>query len=342
MNPLLNKLLEKIATHCNKSNELIEKHSFKITQGRYDFYHLLSISKRLALHTQLEALSSKTGSFVVRYAPRSFGEEIKLEFIDVVSCRKLLVALGVPVQSEVCSSAITALRNIQASMPKWLLDVHIEIEAGWLLGKKPYHCNEQNVAQVIDASVFLAWVDKADFSSVSSQDIRTISVFLYSDSKRLENIAGAIKNITKHRLPDELQTAKPERVLSYLGISRFPPLFRAKGALEVETKKGVIDTANTWPYFAISPDGIQSLDVTTQPSYILFIENQTTFERYTREVEDDGLILYTNGFPSKAWQKLFKDIAFKIEKDTKLFHWGDIDVGGYNICLLYTSPSPRD
>lgn len=334
---LLNKLLEKLAKYCNKPDVLVNKQLFKLTKSRYDFYFVLPITKRLELHKALELLSMQTQAFDITYAPKGFGEENIIESIDITDCRKILAYLNIPINADETTGALFVIENIKHKLPPWLHQVLGEIKKGWLKGLKPYHCSVNNINALVDGCHFLSWIEEYDITVISSLDMRTVSVKLFKDSKRLESIASTIKNLMKYRLPEELINPKGEEVLSYLGVSRFPPLFRVKGGISIISRFGIIEANKVWPYVAIPPDGIIDINVIAEPKYVLFIENQTTYERYTREIDDDGLIFYTNGFPSKTWQKLYRNLQNKLHNSIKFYHWGDIDIGGYNILRFMQS-----
>lgn len=104
-----------------------------------------------------------------------------------------------------------------------------------------------------------------------------------------------------------------------------------KGNLTIKTTKGLLCVDNAWPFIGIPPDAIKDVVVTTEPSYVLFIENKTTFERYCREIDDGGLIIYTNGFPSRRWHSVFKSLDTALNNSVNFYHWGDIDLGGFKI-----------
>jgi hypothetical protein len=63
----------------------------------------------------------------------------------------------------------------------------------------------------------------------------------------------------------------------------------------------------------------------------LFIENRASFERYVREIDDKGVVIYTAGFPPRAWVHAIEIIIAEIRNGVPVYHWGDRDVGGYRI-----------
>lgn len=316
---MTNALLEKLLKACNKSSALVERQKFNITQKRYDFYHLLTISERLKCHEQLEIIGRQTGALRVNYAAKAFGEEDLIESIVLSDVRQLCNLLNIPVHSENNALAIAAVETIKDSCPPWLSEILAEIQEGWRQGKKPYHFSTADHHKIKDICTFVAWAESVNDSQLVALDIRTVSVQLFNDSKRLEKLASKVKLLMKNQLPKEVQELDSVEVLAYLGVSRFPPLFRFKGVVSIQFRTGEMATTHCWPNIGISPDGIVNVAISKPPNYVLFIENQTTFERYCREVNDSGLIFYTNGFPSRTWQSLYTKIEGLLSPNTPLF-----------------------
>ena len=64
---------------------------------------------------------------------------------------------------------------------------------------------------------------------------------------------------------------------------------------------------------------------------VLTIENLTTFNIYVRRFRDSRhCIVYTGGFPSSGVMSVLKRLKAS-GKDTRFFHWGDMDWAGYDI-----------
>lgn len=334
---MTNALLEKLLKACNKSNALVEWQKFNITKKRYDFYHCLTINERIKCHEELERISSQTGTIRLKYAAKAFGDEDLLESIELTDVRQLCHFLNIHIFSDNTQLAIGAIENVKGSCPSWLSDTLTEIQDGWREGKKPYNCSPGDQFKIQDVCSFIVWAESVSPSLLVTVDIRTVSVQLFNDSKKLENLASKIKSFMKSKLPEEVMSLSAIEVLAYIGVSRFPPLFRFKGNLVIRFKSGEIETVHCWPNIGVSPDGITDILISHPPKYVLFIENQTTFERYCREVADNGLVFYTNGFPSRAWQLLYSKIEILLPSETPLYHWGDIDIGGYQILAFMDS-----
>ena len=84
------------------------------------------------------------------------------------------------------------------------------------------------------------FISACESKELGETDLRSASAKLYSNTKRLEKLASLVARAYKSVIPEELNNAKGDEVLAYLGIYRFPPLFPASGALIITTKNGTI------------------------------------------------------------------------------------------------------
>lgn len=324
-------LTERIINLINLPSELVVQTMVNLTPGRFDFYFKAPLSTRLACHEALEALCTQSKGLRLVYSPKALNEESKLKSIAVTDGRLLLNALGVEIQSELVKDAILQLLNSVHDHVEWLHDIVTEVCAAWQVGKKPYSTGPEQVRKMLDAFTFIAWYEKQGNGCVNT-DIRTLSAKLYGPTKQLENVIGLIASLYKTRLTPEISECKPAEIMAYLGVSRFPPNIQAKGPLVIHQKySGQLDISMSWPSASCPPDAIEKIDVTKIPTYLLCIENKTTFERYTREINDNGLVVYTNGFPSRSWIRAFKLIETQLPRQVPIYHWGDVDEGGYKI-----------
>ena len=65
--------------------------------------------------------------------------------------------------------------------------------------------------------------------------------------------------------------------------------------------------------------------------YLLTIENLASFQRHVREIEDDGIVIYSAGFPSPALTHVLNWLDNTLPDSCPCFHWGDRDIGGIRI-----------
>ena len=158
-------------------------------------------------------------------------------------------------------------------------------------------------------------------------DPRTFSLEATGRTKSLEERRGPVVAALRaaFSFPDGISA---EDILAAFGLVRFgqPLLLRAPILLP-----GMGGPVTMRPYAGIAPEMLDAVAAGGRAPYLLIIENLTTFNRYVREVDDDGLVLYAGGFPNRLCREVARRLAAGAEH---AFHWGDIDPGGVRIFAL--------
>lgn len=210
-----------------------------------------------------------------------------------------------------------------------------DILVRWRAGKTIRNLTPVDVQDVIDASK----VVEACRESTETDDvpIRRLSGQLFADSKRIEAIGAALDIVTAETLEPPWRDI--EDVLSGLGLVKLPQpiLIAGNGAIELndETTLGIPS-----PYIGLSPASIHRLVLGEHATYILTVENLTTFHELAlgKAGKPNGLVVYTGGMPSPAmlgvYSRSIKDILAR--PGVKRYHWGDIDLGGMRIAASIT------
>ena len=68
---------------------------------------------------------------------------------------------------------------------------------------------------------------------------------------------------------------------------------------------------------------------------LMTIENQTTFHSEAHRLcEEDVLLIYTAGMPNPPWKAMYARILKNLPTDIPVYHWGDIDEGGFRIASV--------
>lgn len=332
-----NTVMARIAAHFNKASGLPDKYSQPATASRFSEYHTATTQERFNFHESLDAMSKLVKGLEPIYKRKGFDENRVLERIVINDCAAYLDHLHIQPQSKIVSAAIYQVKELESKMPGWLKADIVNIYDRWSEGKTYKYVGVNDSNKLVDTIRFIIW--NTEHNKHQETDIRSASVAAFSDSKRLENLAGTIARFYDACQELDSTGLDNEQILAYYGISKFPAELTVRGSIKFRTPAGTIDTSTVWPYLALSPEGIEESTVTTQPKYIMFIENKTTFRRYCREINDNSVIIYTNGFPSRSWLPIFQQVV----KQTvcPVYHWGDIDIGGYRILAFLSSQLPR-
>jgi hypothetical protein len=160
-----------------------------------------------------------------------------------------------------------------------------------------------------------------------SVDYRTFSRRSCGDSKVLERRIRLVVELLKrlYSASSDDGSLDDVDVLAELGVVKFPQPLLAGGALLLD---GI--ALPQMPFIGLPAEQSSRLGM-TRPSYVLLVENYSSFVRHCREVNggSDALIVYTGGFPARAILRSILSLVAKTE--CPIYHWGDIDQGGLKI-----------
>jgi len=164
-------------------------------------------------------------------------------------------------------------------------------------------------------------------------DFRTFSRAVAGDSKALDRLAPTVAELLRRlaaaAITPEMETT--EEVIGAFGVTRLPQPLLISAPL-------VIDGAplpSGMPYVGVPPESAHRIAFARAPTYVLIIENYTSFVRYAREVNADlaGAVIFSCGFPARP--TLDAIVRLSGETTAPIYHWGDIDVGGLRIFLHF-------
>ena len=320
-------ILESCVKACNRVSGLLPACTLSITKTRFKFYHLASTSERLKAHDVLEGLANRYDWIEIEFEGRGFDEIPILQKVIILDSKALLDHQNISVIAKTVSQLCLALDDILVESPKWVQDIFSGYSDAWLQNKSFKGFSWKQFDGLRFGIKLITWAES--YNDLKT-DFRTASVKALGDSKSLEQNISIIAKVLrlKSSTYDDLSN---EEVLANWGITRFAPLIRFAGDITVYFPSGEMNIENADPYVAVPLDNIESIKMKSDPAYILFIENLTSFERYTRTIKDNGLIVYTGGFPSHHWIRVVNTLKQHLSNVCEVYHWGDIDVGGYKI-----------
>lgn len=161
--------------------------------------------------------------------------------------------------------------------------------------------------------------------------IREFSVRCFGDSKELERQMGRIGKILQ-RFSTGFEEMDVYAILAEYGIYHTPSYVYVKGngVLCIGAPDShKIDLRNLHQGIGLSGEDLDSLkwckDI--QVKKVITIENLTTFFRWE---EPDSVLIYLGGYHNAVRRKLLQKLNMAFP-DAEYFHFGDIDVGGFEI-----------
>ena len=161
--------------------------------------------------------------------------------------------------------------------------------------------------------------------------IREFSVQCFGDSKELEKKSGLIGKIFR-RFSDDMEDMDNDVILAEYGIYRTPNYVYVKGSgrLRIGTPEAYdIDLRSLRQGIGLSGEDLDGLEwkVDVSVKRIITIENLTTFFRWE---EPDSVLIYLGGYHNAVRRKFLQKL-YQVFPEAEYFHFGDIDVGGFEI-----------
>lgn len=249
-----------------------------------------------------------------------------LERITLSDGPNLAGFLGVPVARVEAEKARQQLLSSLSGDNQWIASVLEEMVQLWRVGKSAHGLA---VSELREARELLRALEAVCAGKQEGLDLRSFSARYVGDSKAMERMQSRFARIWQREFPAEELDA--DQLFQSLGLIKFPLPLLFKGPVTVVNRGAAFDCSTARPYLGFPPQGVDDCTFASLPSYVLFIENLASFNRHAAEVEDDGLVIYTAGFPSSKTVRLFQLLDEKLPESVQFFHWGDLDLGGVRI-----------
>ncbi|KIH76247.1 hypothetical protein SAMN05660860_00139 [Geoalkalibacter ferrihydriticus] len=244
--------------------------------------------------------------------------------------------LGVPLAREIAAEAQAKLMFHVPPEESWLSDLVARVAEKWSRGEAAYRISPGEVGEV---KLLIDALGAVKEGKQKGLDLRTFSARVLGDSKAMERMYDRFARIWNEQFDTGLE---PKELFESLGLVKFPqPLF-FKGPVRIKSGGDWLNMEPLKWGFGIPPDAIEDIAFALMPSYILTIENLASFNRHVREVDDEGLIVFSAGFLNPHTAEVIQTLERKLDSHTPFFHWGDIDVGGLRIANHLQAQIRRD
>ncbi len=242
------------------------------------------------------------------------------ERIDLVDVQALARFLGRSTYADQLAQTICQLELLKAEFP-----VILEIVSRWSEMAKVRGLGPQDAGAWIDAAKTIRACAARSQDSVAAP-VREFSARLFQDSKRIEALTPQLDVLLSGSIEETPRVAA--QVWQELGLFReeHPVLLAGHVHIARDRTTGLIDA----PYLGLPAATIQA--VASKVTEVITIENKTTFHSEAKRRQDDKVLLvYTAGMPSPAWRAMYMRLLVSLSPTTPIFHWGDIDEGGFRI-----------
>lgn len=250
---------------------------------------------------------------------RQGGEDRPLEKVRLLDVDKLAIFLGTATVSASVQAARATLDPWLAAYPRVA-----ELLDAWAGLKAPRGLGADSAEDFRDA---LRVLDALKQGGGNDQIVRVLSRHLFQSTKRIEALARHIDLLTAGHL--SAQASLQEVVFGALGLVKEPQPFLAAGT-GMLTLHPSQQCPLARPFIGVSNRHVAGYRGT--PDWVLTIENLTTFHLSSQHPDaTTGLILYAGGMPSPSWCRAYACILDSLPESVPVYHWGDIDQGGFRI-----------
>lgn len=287
--------------------------------GVAEYTGLRVLAELEAFHADI-ALAERAGAVAVERDAHT-GDGGKLLRLRVRDAAALARHLGVNLLADRVAAAASQLAPWRARFP--VLDA---VLAAWRANRKVRGAGPEAAGDLADAArVVAARLDDAGEERI----LRRESVRLCGDSKRLEKLTRWMEILVTGELA--ASGLADAEVWAMLGLRREPQPFLIVGPGSVQLTDARLPLVR--PYLGLPVETVQS--IATAARCLLSIENLASFHAAARAPgAGHALLLYTGGMPSPAWRATYVRILRALPPVASVYHWGDIDVGGFRIAKV--------
>ncbi|WP_018234231.1 Wadjet anti-phage system protein JetD domain-containing protein [Thioalkalivibrio thiocyanodenitrificans] len=271
--------------------------------------------------------AEKRGAIAVEWVRGYIGHELaRVRLRDAPALARFL---GRPFLPEQVDQAFEALDL--GGLPQWLQGALSQLRESWLRGASRYALRVEDAGKLPLLIKAVRAIEALE--PEGALDFRQFGARYLGDSKALRFLEAPLVALYRPRVGVELESREVLAQLNLVPLSQ-PVLLR--GPLTVFDGEHRVD-ARVQPYVGVPGALLQSCALTAGPEYILTIENQSSFNEYTATFRDEGVVIYTAGFPVRALQAFYRRLT--ATSQAPVYHWGDTDVGGFRIlkCLQQAS-----
>lgn len=318
-------LLHKLLNVWQSKTEHARKVSLPINETRAPLYFAATLpDDKEALHAGLREVES---AGVVKLEWGKGYERHILQRIILEDGPGLAKYLGVTLASKQAIDARTILEGELSGQEAWVAEWVEELLGKW---SRNQTCAGLSIENLEQARLLVRALEAVAAGKQRNLDIRTFSVREMGASKAIENMLSRLLTIWKKYHTTDLST---DELKEALGLVKFPHPLLIRGPIQLTLANRDIDCTNILPFLGLPPQSIKGVQQSSLPEFVLTIENFASFNRYTSEVPDNGLIIYTAGFPAPGVADFLRLLDQTYPVEVPFFHWGDIDEGGLKIFL---------
>jgi hypothetical protein len=208
--------------------------------------------------------------------------------------------------------------------PAWVGDAMGRIRQKWLTGKSVYGLSIEDADKLDDIVTTVAVLEA--LPSDVTFDYRQFGARYLGNSKRTRELTAPVAALFREQL--KLQGMQEKDVLRQLNLVPLSHPVLIHGPLNF-TDRGKTISADIQPYIGIPAAFLGDFHFIHPAQYVLSIENLSSFNEYTENIHDGGVVVYTAGFPTRSLQTFYRRLVSTA--GAPVYHWGDTDPHGFLI-----------
>lgn len=295
------------------------KRDVTLPANRISGYPFGNAEQASSFHGTLKQ-AEMTGAIGLEWKKHYEGHE--LERIRLVDARKLAEFLGQTYLPDRVDQIFETL--LIDELPDWCYPCLEQMKAAWRQGKPAYGLRLEESDRL---SFLLAAIRAlSDGPLQTTLDYRQFGARYLGDSKATKVIERPLAELFRQRWGSKIYNDRD--VMQELNIVPLTHPVLMRGPIRVGTPSSAV-SVQVSPYLGVPASWLGWVSVTGTAAYVLSIENLSSFNEYTRSIEDTGIVLYTGGFPTKAFQRFYALVVK--QANAPVYHWGDTDPHGFLI-----------
>jgi hypothetical protein len=326
----LEKLLARAENAWSKNSETPV--TLRMSEASFPAYlDMGSLKEKQTFHAAMRDAERK-GALRIEW-DKLAGEDGQILRVVLLDGDKTASILGVIPLWDACQRAESALSGHRDNTTVQKLLV------AWREGKRPRGIGPEQIESVLNALYVISELGSCGYEDVP---VRQLSVRLFRDSKHIEKkLLPILDYLTQD---DETCTLarQPEDVLATLGLVKFPQPVLISGRAAAHFNNGdSIDLPA--PYIGLAPQSLKAIKLAVDARYILTVENFTPFNEIARGKAGpvEGVVIYTAGMPSPSFLRFIALLLNGTPSRIPVYHWGDIDLGGFRIADVLANQIER-
>ena len=312
-------LLEKLLRDGDKADAGVRSRAAALTQSNLAAYRSeRSLQAKESFETTMQAAQAQ-GAVGLTWDDSQEGNGF-IKRVDLVDLRALAGFLGHTPLADALTDAAAQFAPYLERFP-----VLNDVMQRWAQLRKVRTLTPASVQDWLDAVKIIDSARDAPPDAISVP-IREASYRIFKDSKRIEKLVGPVDALLCGSV--EAVPREPVAVWEELGLFReeHPALLAGNVIVRRKRVTACLDT----PYGGLPAASVLGLG--SVPRQVMTIENLTTFHSEAKRIcAEDVLLIYTAGMPSPALRAMYGRILREVPERTPIFHWGDVDEGGFRI-----------